>query len=180
MATLSKRLVIDASVARSAGGPEASVPESARCRDLLMAVKRICHRLVYTRVIAEEWRRHRSAFSQQWLLSMFAHRKVVRDDVPLDRRLRSRVRAAFSTTTDADAAEKDCHLIEAALAFDQVVLSRDDTARLLFEAIAASVGEIRHLAWVNPSAQSENAIEWLEDGAPAEGLRCLGRNTVGN
>ncbi len=39
----SKRLVIDASIARSAGGNEATIPCSKHCRDFLKSVLEICH-----------------------------------------------------------------------------------------------------------------------------------------
>jgi hypothetical protein len=42
----SKQLVVDANVARSAGGVSASNPTSKHSRDLLSAILRICHRIV--------------------------------------------------------------------------------------------------------------------------------------
>ena len=44
----SKRLVIDASIARSAGGSKATVACSTHCRDFLKSVLEICHRIVMT------------------------------------------------------------------------------------------------------------------------------------
>jgi len=40
----SKRLVIDADVARAAGGKDAKYPKPKHCRDFLEAVRVICHR----------------------------------------------------------------------------------------------------------------------------------------
>lgn len=45
---ISKRLVIDASVARSAGKKDATDPRSVRCRDFLKTVLEISHRVVMT------------------------------------------------------------------------------------------------------------------------------------
>ena len=45
---VSKRLVIDASVARAAGGEDATYPISVSCRDFLKAVLDLSHRVVMT------------------------------------------------------------------------------------------------------------------------------------
>jgi hypothetical protein len=47
-AKVSKLLVIDASIARSCGAPNATFPTSKNCRDFLNAVLTICHRMVLT------------------------------------------------------------------------------------------------------------------------------------
>ena len=50
----SRRLVIDASIARACGGEDAVYPTAKSCRDALMAVYDICHRVVMTEAIDEE------------------------------------------------------------------------------------------------------------------------------
>jgi hypothetical protein len=72
----SKRLVIDTSIARSAGGPDATYPTSKRCRDFLQDVLAFRHRVVMTADIREEWHRHRSRFARAWLVSMYARKNV--------------------------------------------------------------------------------------------------------
>ena len=57
---VSKRLVIDASVARAAGGEDATFPISVYCRDFLQAVLDISHRVVMTPDIRDEWNKHQS------------------------------------------------------------------------------------------------------------------------
>jgi hypothetical protein len=70
--TTSRRLVIDADVARSAGGEQATHPRSKHCRDFPRAVLEICHRLVLTPLTGDEWKRHRSRFAATWLGQMYA------------------------------------------------------------------------------------------------------------
>ena len=48
-------LVIDASVARAAGGAEATAQVSRECRDFLSTVLTVCHQIVMTPEISEEW-----------------------------------------------------------------------------------------------------------------------------
>ncbi|MGA9382780.1 MAG: hypothetical protein WBV73_28800 [Phormidium sp.] len=64
---VSKLLVIDASVARAAGGESAKSPTSKYCRDFLLAVLDISHRVVMTPDIRKEWDKHQSSFARTWL-----------------------------------------------------------------------------------------------------------------
>lgn len=76
IAKSSRRLVIDASIARASGGPGAVSPTSKNCSDFLQAALDICHRVVLTTEILEEWNRHKSKFASRWLASMFARKKA--------------------------------------------------------------------------------------------------------
>ena len=69
--------------------------------------------------------------------------------------------------------EKDFHLLQAALATDQTVISLDETIRQLFARASQQVGEIRHIIWVNPDRTEEHSITWLQNGAPSETHRRL-------
>jgi hypothetical protein len=169
----SKRLVIDASVARSAGTESAIDPTSIYCRDFLKAVRTICHQIVMTREIGEEWQRHRSSFARQWLSSMTARRKVHRLGEVLDKVLRGRIERVIAGEKNAEAVRKDYRLIEAALATDRIVISLDESARELFATAAPKVGELRLIVWVNPERSEEEPILWLDNGARSEKKRLL-------
>ena len=69
---------------------------------------------------------------------------------------------------------KDVRLIEAASKADRVVASLDDKVRGHFGRASRQVGELRVIAWVNPSRKSEQPIGWLRKGATAEAHRLLG------
>lgn len=137
----SKRLVIDASVARAAGGEEATFPRSKYCRDFLKATLDICHRAVMTPEISEEWKPHRSNFARKWLVEMYGRRKVQYIKAVVDRDLRGRIEhvAACKTDKERDARRKDFLLIEAAVATDRTVISLDDIARTLFARAAHTI-----------------------------------------
>ena len=62
---------------------------------------------------------------------------------------------------------KDTHLVEAAIATDNCVVSLDATVKAMFAAAAASVAELMAIDWVNPDCDFQQAVEWLDDGAPA-------------
>src|SRR5438093_5128344 len=66
-------LVIDASVAGAAGHKPAP---GIVCRDFLIAVRSVCHRIAWSEAIRAEWDKHMSTFSEQWLVSMRKLRKL--------------------------------------------------------------------------------------------------------
>lgn len=68
---------------------------------------------------------------------------------------------------------KDAHLLEAALATDGIVASRDEKARAAFRAASEVVSLLRQVVWLNPDRAEEGAIPWLEAGAPSEPSRRL-------
>lgn len=170
----SRRLVIDASIAHASGGEEAIFPTSKNCRDFLIAVRTICHRVVMTTAIIEEWNNHQSNFARRWRVSMEARKKVVRVSAPTDDNLRYKIKHIASSDKARDAMLKDIHLIEAAKATDQTVIALDETVRNLFASISQSVGEMRNIVWVNPDKAEEQSISWLENGAKPEKKRLLG------
>ena len=170
----SKSLVIDASIARAAGRKDH--PVSKACRDLLVAVLKICHRVVITREIAAEWDRHQSNFTVLWRASMNARKKVRRPGAVQNDTLRTRIHTSSLTQKAREALSKDMHLIEAALATDLAVISIDEEARALFRTIARKVRPLKQVLWVNPVKKEDRAIEWLEEGAEGEEVRRLGSN----
>ncbi len=165
----SKRLVIDASVARASGNNRADM-QSSRSRELLQTVINVCHRVVFTDAITEEWKRHQSRFAITWLKSMYAKRKVVRIAVVADEELRSKA------TTNASEADKtimlkDFILIEAALATDHIVMSRDKEAGQCFATACKHAGAMSHVMWVSPEDADVN--EWLANGAEVDASKQL-------
>ena len=172
-AKISRRLVIDASVARSSGGEDATFPTSKHCRDFLKAVLSICHRIVLTPEIQAEWHKHQSNFARRWLVSMFARKKAEQIGSVRNQKRRDRIAAAAENENDRTAMLKDVHLLEAALATDEAVIALDEIVRGLFAQASDSVGEIRNVTWVNPDKDSEMPLAWLEAGAKAEKKRRL-------
>jgi hypothetical protein len=164
--TVSRRLVVDASIARAAGGGEATHPTSKHCRDVLQAILTICHRLVMTPDISGEWKAHQSRFARQWLVSMTARKKVVyRADAATHRALHDKIVSSSSDTTAQEIMGKDILLVTAALLTDKIVISLDEAARAQFAAASGRVGELKSIMWVNPRAAGEQSLTWLKSGA---------------
>lgn len=170
----SRRLVIDASVARSAGGVPATDPRSKACREFLLTVLAVCHQVVMTPAIAEEWRSNRSSFARKWRVQMDARKKVFRAPDHENEALLRQCEAAFPAGASLAAALKDLHLIGAALATDRAVVSLDETARRLFSILARSGPCISAVTWLNPEKPEDEVLSWLEEGASDERHRRLG------
>ena len=166
-------LVIDCSIARAAGPEGADHPTSKHCRDFLLAVLRICHRIGMSSAVAAEWKRHRSGFARQWLVSMHARKKVVPIAVDEDPQLRKALATSATTNKSRDAMLKDAHLLEAASRSDRRIAALDETVRRLFSGAAQTYKPIRAMCWVNPDAEFDDIIEWLEAGAPLDKAKHL-------
>ncbi|MCY4567333.1 MAG: hypothetical protein OXD49_03395 [Candidatus Poribacteria bacterium] len=170
----SKRLVIDTDVAQSSGDEEATDPRAIHCRDFLKAVRSQNHKVVMTREISDEWKRHQSRFALEWRVSMDARRKIDRINPSEDEELQDKITNRASNEDEIEAMQKDFHLLQAALTTDQTITSLDETVRQLFKRASRSVGEIQNIIWVNPDRTAEEQpIVWLQNGAPPEAHRRL-------
>lgn len=69
--------MVDASIAKAAGGEGAVFPLSKHCRDFMTDMMEICHKIVMTEAIFEEWKKHESRFARTWRMRMIARRKLV-------------------------------------------------------------------------------------------------------
>ena len=170
----SKRLIIDADVAGASGSKTPPGPTAKHCRDFLNTVLSLSHRVVMTAKIRDEWKRHASPFARRWRVSMDARRKVDRIIEPQENEsLCTKIVNTARSERQRENIEKDFHLLQAALATDQTVISLDGTIRRLFGRASLQVGEIRGIIWVNPDKAEEQPIAWLQNGAPPEAHRRL-------
>jgi len=166
---VSRRLVIDASIARSSGEGR---PPAQACRAFLADVLDICHRLVLASPARCEWKKHRSRFASTWGVSMEARKKTDRPEVSPDHRLRREIRRLPLPQRTVAAMLKDAHLIEAALSADGLIVSLDEEARKGFARASQSIPRIEGIVWVNPERDC-NVRDWLRSGAPRDEERTL-------
>ena len=169
-----KRLVVNASVARAAGGEEATASVSINCTEFFEAFRDECpHHILMTPELSEEWDAHQSNFAARWLKSMIARKRFDYITPPEDTALSDKIGTTAARERDLEAMQKDFHLLQAALATDQTVISLDETVRRLFKQASQQVSEIRDIVWVNPDRTEEQPILWLQNGAPPEPHRQL-------
>lgn len=175
----SRTLVIDASIARAAGSEGATHPTSKNCRDVLLLVKDVCHRLVISERISQEWKDHQSTFARRWLVEMFSRKKVQRTEPPSEEQVYDWVQELSNSWADDQAMWKDAHLLAAALDTDQTVLSLDEIVREKFTRLAGMITQLRSIVWANPNRPEENVLEWIKKGAKPDRSRCLGAQPHG-
>ncbi|MCU0914897.1 MAG: hypothetical protein MUC88_10075 [Planctomycetes bacterium] len=153
----SRLLVVDASVAHSAGQTEH--PISSCCRDALLAVLRICHRIVMTEAIQNEWNHHMSRFTRKWFRSMVAKKKVYRcAGVPL-----GQVDKACDglSAPEQNSLREDLLLVEAACEGDGIVITRDDAIQAIWRKCQDRLHPPKPIRWVNPVTEGVQALERL-------------------
>jgi hypothetical protein len=139
-----KYLVIDASVARSAG--ETQHPVSSACREFLTYVCDFCHNAVASFELMAEWKRHQSRFTRKWRRSMAARRKALRqiETTPLS------VDYSSFTEKSEKAVKKDLFLLETAIAADKIIVTLD---KAFYEALGTTPqGQtlLNRIRWYNP------------------------------
>lgn len=166
-----KRLVIDASIARASG--EGEHPTAKNCRDFLLTVRKQGHFAVMTPEIEDEWNTHQSKFTYRWRRSMYASRKCCKLPTCDDAILRDKIAKCEALEGAIEAMLKDAHLLEAALATDNIVFALDDVARGHFRKAAARVGQIRLIAWMNPDKDSD-CQTWLTGELDSDEIYKLG------
>ena len=106
-----------------------------------------------TPLLREEWNRHQSLFARAWLAEMTSKAKVEAIADVRNEELRAQAPSSAS-------AQKDLHLVEAALVTDRIVISLDDRARTELAVDAAA-----EVMWVHPVDEGGHVIYWLNKGA---------------
>jgi hypothetical protein len=167
-----KRIVVDASVAQSAGSGKEPNEFSGPSRDALGCIEKQ-HMAVFNHELFAEWRRHERQFARRWRVKMVSRKKVAFLGDTYDGELREAIAEATSLPSEREAMLKDAHLVEAALATDRIVLSRDERVRKLFGKAAEPIPQIGEIHWANPERIEEAVVAWLSDGARADPKRWL-------
>lgn len=174
MNNMRRTLVIDTSIARSAGTTEN--PISKACRDFLEEVAHVGHYISVNSSLVLEWQKHRSGFSLQWLGAMQRRGKV---KFVLCEESRIKDLSACVDSTDLitskqkDAVRKDFLLLHCAWASDELIASMDERMRSLLATISGELPIIGSVVWVNPVRSEDMALDWVKSGARTEQSRKL-------
>lgn len=107
---------------------------------------------------------------------MYARRLVLRIESPFDNQLRQRIQSVAENRDQWAELEKDCLLVEAALATNRIVISLDETARNLFRHAAMKVGQLREVLWANPADEKEEVEMWISNNCAGGQNRRLGQS----
>lgn len=159
-------LVIDADIMRASGTSEHPVSSNARL--LLETIRERRHRLVQTRALKEEHDRHQSRFARMWRVFMVSRKQWVLIEAPEDPMLRRRLVRAQDpgATEDEVAVLKDAHLLEAAAASGNRVLSRDTKARQLVQKACPLPGRHGRILWADVTRHPNDTLAWVNEDCP--------------
>jgi hypothetical protein len=171
----SRRLVVDTNVARSAS--ESEKPVSDACRQVLQTMLSEQHRVVLSATQYWEWQKHQSGFSKNWLRQMVGRKLHVVLSPEPDSGLTERIYTLDCTEKAQAEMLKDVHLLENALASDDVVLSQETNVFGLLCTHAAALRVPRPVAWVNPVDDAPACVAWLKAGAEVGKARCVPAGT---
>ena len=145
-------IVVDADVGFAAGGSEH--PTSKNSRLVLQAILENNFRVVFCKALAQEWKVHASIFSKTWLASMVSRKRFVMID-PEDL-IASVVLESGLSESKINAALKDAHVVNAALASDRFLASNDKKAREIFSDVAKLTNKLNDLVWAVPCDDCED------------------------
>jgi len=162
------KFVVDADIAASASDSEKDEPKHSR--DFLEALYTHRHEAVFSDQLWAEWEKHESKFSHEWRVRMVRRGLIQRLKDTHDQTLRDQIEQAQPDQHIVVILLKDTHLIEAAVKSDQRIASKDKV-RKHFSNLCGQIKALQSLLWVNP--HTENCLDWLEQGAPAEAERML-------
>lgn len=163
-----KRLIVDACIAFASGSRESSHPTPLNCRKFLESMRELRYYIVFTPALAAEWRKHQKRFASAWRVSMHARKLVYTIDLGPDVNLRRRIAKALAQDEIINIVMKDAHLLEAAFATDNRIVSIETKCFMHLKKIIGDVHELAELALINPDTTIQRAIEWLENGAPVD------------
>ena len=150
-------IIIDADIARSSG---LSIhPVSSGSRALLETVAKNGHAAAICPTLMAEWKKHRSLFATKWLASMIAKKKVI--FIKPEQQIIVEIEAHLNDLKKKSIAEKDSHLIDAALASDKIIASNDDVARNVFCELSVSCGNIKKIKWFNAVSDRDFVNNYL-------------------
>ena len=167
-------LVIDADIARAAGEATDPASESCLCRMMLDVVRGSQLRLVMSEDTTQQWDYHRSGYARKWLSAMVRLERVEAVPVEHDSRLRRYLLLRAGNAEDRRlAARNDVHLLEAALATDNRILSKERIAREFFSTCSEGMRKLGPILWANPCRPEDRTCDWLRCDAPDEPGRRL-------
>lgn len=150
---VSRLLVVDASVMRAAGTAEH--PVSSACRKALSAILTICHRVLISDPIENEWDRHASKFSRKWKVAMMNRRKMPKDNPSV-----APILLKGLSSDDRAIIKKDRHLLDAAYAHDRIIMTTDDKLQKALER-TGNVKMLREIRWLNPCEDGVDCLYQL-------------------
>ncbi|WP_375416044.1 hypothetical protein [uncultured Hymenobacter sp.] len=163
--------MIDTNIARAAS--ESEHPTSDACRRLLELMIENEHKVVLSYSQYQEWLKHNSRFTKLWLRRMASEKLWHVLSPEPDSGLTDRTHKVECSDAARQEMLKDVHLLENALATDEIVLSLETNVFHLFCTHAQVLKISRPVAWVSPTDAAPAGVAWVAAGADVATARCI-------
>jgi len=150
-------VVVDSSVVQSAG--ETEYPVSRVCREVLDGILRICHHIIITNAIREEWKRHHSRYTRKWRFQMNGRKKI--EVIKEDKLPSLKINESYFTESELDALKKDLPLLEAACFGDGIIITRDERVRDICSKYEKQIKLTKSIRWIIPGDDVTKCLEEL-------------------
>ena len=142
------KLVVDTTIARSAGTKDASNPVASAARDTLLQVRDTSSiYLVWTKDVAAEWNKHATLIAMQVVADLKSRGRLHHCKPMRHNALRKVIKEVDSGT---ELMLKDIFLVEAALETDDRIIALDDQARWHFAKLSDAFPLLQRVHWINP------------------------------
>lgn len=139
-------LVVDANILRAAGHSEG---QASKVREMLEAIRTICHRVLLSEEARSEWDKHASRFARTWWVAMGIRGKIQGVALHLTRH-EEVLEGSELAPERLPGLKKDLHLVVAALEYgDNIVISNDCRAARGFKELSGVIEEYGAVSWWN-------------------------------
>jgi hypothetical protein len=143
-------LVIDACVARAAGGDPTRAGVSGACRRALEAALLRGHSVLMCKAMRDEWDKHQSGFARTWRAGMVARRRMKVFEPAECVVLREALAQLDADSPVRKRVDKDVHVVEAGLGADKTILTADATIETDLEVVCPASATLQEITWVYP------------------------------
>ena len=167
-----RQLIVDADIIHAASGSINDL--STRCREVLAVIQQVGHAVIRTPAIEAEWNDHASRHALRWMVEMESRRRLLDVDKAETGLLGALGRLPVQVP-ERKIMLKDCHLLEAALASEQRIISNDEAAYFHFYQASGTISQLRLVMWASPMRDADACVDWLAAGAKPETKRKIGR-----
>lgn len=168
---MARRLVVDTDVGHAAGS--SNDPIAAACSAVLARIYQGGFTVLMTPEMNAEWKRHESGYTKDWRLRMEVKDRILYQSLPPNQRLRETLEAVPLTPAQRAILDKDIHLLEAAMAADHPVISKDEKVRRVLCVCCSRIPELETIVWVNPVLDAPILDHWFANACRPQPELCL-------
>jgi hypothetical protein len=163
-----KKLVIDANLALGSSDPmfnPLSVIAGDVNRRCLDAIWEEGHIAVFNKRLRREWRDHLSDSARKWLRSMNMKGRTIDEEGEDFSELLDPACGCQAVDRHKADLEKDFHLVQSALATEQIIISRETNFPAFIAKACSAVRELASLYYANPIEKDDACRLWIKAGA---------------